>query len=220
MTDSKHSSTGFRTSKKRKGFRTFAPRKKQKLTQKVNRVSIILRRLQKAREVKIHSLGQTLTSVTASGFVSALANISQGDTGVLRDGNSLSIFSIDVRWEMFRNSLDTASSFRLLIFRDRRQIKNNQPGVTDVLASSGPLSQLNADNRTRFEIWYDVTGSIGIYNPSYHGHFHRKVQIKQEYYASGSGNLLANGVYLLIVCDETVNFPTFGRTSRVLFNDY
>ncbi len=226
MSDEKHGSNAFTIGRKRNRIRGphKVPFKKRRMGQmasgKATRALSLVGKLMRAREVKIHDIGVTSSSVLATGIVYALGDISQGDTGLLRDGNSCNIFSVDVRWEVVMHATDVHSAFRIIIFRDRRQVKGTAPITTTVLTTASPFSQFEISNRTRFDVWYDFSAFVNTAAPGVQGHFHKKVNVKQLYYGSAATNLLANGIYMLILTNEVTNAPTFTRSSRTLFNDY
>ena len=231
MADEKHGSSAFTTRKRNRIRGLFkVPFKKRRVGSGMNvgktpsfaarKALTLVRRLQRAREIKNHDIFFVGINIPTTGLIFPMADVAQGDTGVLRDGNSMNVFTVDLRWQMNLNVLDVSSSFRVLVFRDTRQVSGVAPVVLNVLQETRVISQLNSVFRTRFDIMYDFTGVINTAAPSVLGHFHKKVQVKVDFTGSGATNVTKNGMYVLVICNEATNEPSFTRTHRILFNDF
>lgn len=228
MADMKHSGTAFNTKRSRKRNRVrqpfSSPFKKRRIgkapSATASKALGLVRSLLRNREVKRHALGFTNNSVGTGGTIYGLSDVSQGDTALLRDGNSMSVFKLDVRWAMIKHASDSASFVRIIIFHDRRQRAGIAPVVLDVLAEANPLAQFKFDNRTRWNIYLDVTGEVHTNAPSVFGHYSRTINVKVDFTGAASTNILHNGFYVLVITDEATNLPLFQRTSEIRFNDY
>lgn len=227
--DTKHQSN---VSKKRKfqptSFTRSFDRSRKKRARQVLKTSStafkalnLVRKLQRAREVKVHDILFNVQDMKLAGTVIPLSDVAQGDTGLLRDGRSLSAFWLSVRWHVFRVTPDADSSFRVIIMRDTRQIDNTAPTVAMILREPHPASQLDLLYRTRFHILYDFTSYVD--NSSFKirvGAYESKIKVKVDYSGPAAGNVTKNGLYMLIISSEDTDFPQFQFTSRLLYNDY
>lgn len=228
MADSKHSAA-FSTRRRKRargpshwGGPRPRPTKMRILPSYVARSALSkVQKLMRSREVKIHDQGWQSTEIDNGGEIFALADVTQGDTGLLRDGRSMSVFNINLRWKMIFAAADDVTCFRIIVFRDTKQIAGVQPIVLNVLAQAKVVSQLKDIYRTRWDIMYDYTGTVGLSKGRMVvGQFNKRVAIKMEYSGSAASNVTKNGIYLLVISDETTDKPYFERSSRVLFNDF
>ncbi len=224
MSDHKHGSNqSWKTGKRKRKFKrsNFPKSKRAKTANAAHKALSLVRKLNRAREVKYYDILHNQTTFAAAGFVYHMSSIAQGDSFSTRDGNSCQIFNLDLRWSVFREVTDTASAYRIILFRDTQQVAGVTPTVLSVLREANPRSQwAGANNRTRFQIYYDYMGHITTTNNMVNGHFNSRMQTKAEWYGAAAGDSAKNQIYMLVITDEIANFPIMNWTFRLLFNDF
>ena len=172
-------------------------------------------------EVKIFDIAQQTNLIGNAGVVFNLNAIPDGDGRNERSGSSLYAFQLDFRWDWAINVADNVSKCRLIIFSDSRQVNNTQPTVLNLLAVANPNSQFTFENRVRFKILADVTQVIDSTSPQMvAGHIVKRLKLKCKYTGAAAATWSDNGLFLVVLSDETVNFPTLRFTSRLKYNDY
>lgn len=169
------------------------------------------------------------TTFNSSGNVTYLSGISQGDDTINREGNSIKMQAIRLRYNLIHNSANSAGcTFRVMIVRD---LQNQGATITmnDVLESVGsataPLAFTDFVNgplqNKRFSIVYDQFGTLDIYNPTYSDSF-VSTHDCHVYFRGGGATVASagNGAYfLLVMSSETTNLPTVIANTRHEFTD-
>lgn len=176
----------------------------------------VAKTLAKSRETKYSNQTYTTAMSTATGIVSLLSGIGQGDTASLRDGNKITLRSIRMQGDFhlpFSSANDYPTVYRVIFFQDRQQVGDTSPAVTDVLASAVYNAPYNYPSvQKRFKILYDRTFSqspfifatsapaivnIGSTRPFKHWVF---PTMKQIYYnGANASDTQKNHVYMLLI---------------------
>ncbi len=152
--------------------------------------------------------------------------IGQGDTAVLRDGNSLKAKGMWLNWLFSANGLATFTRIRLIVFVDTRNQGANPTAadVVDTSAVGGFINSLSEPNR--FFVLFDeqfgvrpasdissVWGTVDL-TPKVDGlHF--------TYEGSASDVTACRGptVFVMFYSNEAANFATTSVNTRVFFVD-
>lgn len=181
----------------------------------------LVRRINRQREVKVHDIAPTVATVEPTGIVYGLNDIAQGDDINQRDGRSCSIFNLNIRWNVYIHTSDAQSTFRMIIFRDSMQDNSVVPVVTLVLQTADVVSMMKDYNRTRFQVYADNTYVINQTDRGIViGQFNRRIKVNTLWAGSSGTQWAKNGLYMLVIGDETTNKPTLRYSSRILFNDF
>ncbi len=182
-----------------------------------------VRKLEKKQEVKMFDINlTTIVTIGTAGDIRSLALIAQGDGRDARDGNAISPFFLNLKYQWQGVAASTLDMYRTLIVRDLRQIASTVPAVLDVLQEAHPLSQLRFDTRKRFKILYDMTytapndATVALsYSASV------KMQLKKTMTFSGAASttIETNGLFMINLSNLAANQPQFRFTSRTFYND-
>ncbi len=178
-----------------------------------------VRKLERKVEVKVFDHTSTDAAVGAAGVIRDLAFIPQGDLAATRDGNLISPFfmKLKIRWLGLAASVDEV--IRTIVFRDKQQVLNTNPVVTDVLATATPMSMYNLTHRKRWKILFDATwtspNDVAI-RTSFIANTGMKLRLPMRYSGGAGGDKLSNGLYIIHVATAT---PTVVISTRLFYND-
>jgi hypothetical protein len=163
------------------------------------------------------------TDVDYDGTVLPLNDMAQGDTDQTRDGDSISMKSLEIRATVTNNAAVTAG-VRLVVVRDKQNTLAN-PG--DYLAYGSDPVALNTpfawDNRHRFTVLYDevINADGTLFDKHSIVHFIPLKGLKTQY-DGGSTDATTNALKLIYISDVDstgMTFPTLRLVSRLIYND-
>ena len=146
-------------------------------------------------------------SVSFSGYLAQLNNISQGITDSTRVGDSCKIQNLVFRTLLARNGAD--AQMRLILFWDKQAKVTSS---SDILQNTGtifsPLSPKNYDKRFQTKILYDKVFNLNTDNPM--RSLDLVIPINQHTQYNGATNLVNTGYLgvLFISNINTANNPT------------
>jgi len=105
-------------------------------------------------ETKRHVAATGSFAVGVNGTVMRFTGIAQGDSESLRDGNTIFLKALNVRFIMNNATAATHTTVRFIIFADRNT-DGASPGVQDVLETDTIIGLKNWANRSRFVVLHD-----------------------------------------------------------------
>lgn len=163
-----------------------------------------------------------------SGSVTYLSGISQGDDVINREGNSIKVQHMRLKYFCGINSSNTGCAVRVLLVRD---LQNQGATIVanDVLEAVGTgfasIAFIDFTNGSlqnkRFTIVYDKMFTLDTYNPYVSDEFTSSHDCHT--YFRGTGATVAsagNGSYFLItLSSEPTNVPTILFNTRTEFTD-
>lgn len=171
-----------------------------------------------------HHTDTTLTLGSNQSFLFYLTGIAQGDTNSNRTGNSVLLKSIYLRGTMVINNAVSANTrVTLLLIKDKQQVSDTSPAITDMLVSSTDPNTLNAlGTLGRFQtLWrksytlYPVSGG----RPAITIDKYFKLQDHVRFNGTASTDIQKNGYYLVAITSEPTNYPSIVINSRISFHD-
>lgn len=156
--------------------------------------------------------------------ITHITGIGQGDTDTGRTGNSLLLRNIYIRGRLVINSLITTSSrVMMALVCDTQQIGDSFPSVTDIFKSGTDTETfLNLNASGRFKIMWRkqvvlTTASGG--SPTREVVKYIKLRKHVRYNGPNAGDIQKNGIYLVIITSESVNFPAVDLGVRIGYHD-
>jgi len=186
---------------------------------------IVRSMVNKPVEIKYFDQYQISTSVTASGTITNISDITRGNDVTQRIGNQVTLKSIHFRVGMYLNANATQTALRILVIQDT--FGTNAPAVTDVLETAflssyySEIAPYYWDYRKRFKILKDDVTYL-CKNSDTSGVF-KEYNIKLGFNSQhiGASTTFKNQVYLLLVSNESnaLNLPVVNIHSRLLFTD-
>lgn len=173
-------------------------------------------------EKKKHD-AQVNTTIGTTGNVQILSGIAQGDGIGNREGNSIKVNSLYLRGALTIHGSATASICRIMLVRDKQQIGDTEPALSDVLQSVDHTSPLNSATVGRFKIMWDKTyvlkqtTNTTIFFKKYFKLARSRLHCR--FNAGAATDLQKNHLYLMIVTSEATNLPAVVIDSRLGFID-
>lgn len=162
-------------------------------------------------------------TINSTGAITHITDIAQGDTDQSRNGNSLLLKSINLKFQIAMNGSSAGSIVRCLVFHDKQQVGDTSPSVSDVLdgdAVSPLLAPLNNLTVGRFSILFDRMYKMGnSSDPIKIIKMYRKCLSHVRFNGTASTDIQKNGLYFLLVSNEPTNVPTVSYQSRLTFID-
>lgn len=181
---------------------------------------------------KKYLYGTVITGTTASGTVTSLSTIAQGDGDSQRDGDQITVSSMEIRGFMYPDQPAGANNqvFRMIIFQWLLS-DLTPPVVNDVLLLAEYTSLYNHDKRYQFRILYDKTYSTGVGSTaagdyhvtpvSFHFRINRGFRRRIQY--QGGGTAGTNKIYaLLISSSDTLavgSYPIVNWAFKLNYHD-
>lgn len=184
-----------------------------------------------------------LFSVTSTGSVTHLTAVPQGDTDQTRDGDQLTIRSLELKWQAFTgftNSTTTYDFFNRVRCLVVQWYPQTTPVLGDILLSVGNgahIAPYNHDTRFQFKVLYDSTKTVDqtlFYNGTTtfgmstgnsesqlitkrinRGYKQRRVQ-----FVGGTVTAPSNGLYLIFVSDSVaITNPQAEYVAKLNYSD-
>jgi len=160
------------------------------------------------------------TTISNSGTIIRMVDIAQGDGDGQRTGNSILIRSINLKMAFFQHASATDTLYRVILLQDKQQQADTNPTVADILESTSTLSPLNSDTVGRFKIlknWFFHTSDAS--DTVKHFNFFLNLRQHMRYNGSASTDYQKDGIYLLLLSDQSTNTPTIYYNKRVSYHD-
>lgn len=154
--------------------------------------------------------------VTSLENVQTLNNIAQGATDGNRIGDMITFKRLFFKYTIVKGTAvqNDYNFIRVIIFQ-YKQINTVPPNMTTILNGSAPtyISPYNWDNRFNYCILYDKIHNLNNDRPAItvKSRAFTKWAKKRIQFHNGTSNTYTNGLYLMLVSDDTdpVNGPTF-----------
>lgn len=163
------------------------------------------------------------TSSTTAAFI-LLNGCAPGDTGETRDGQSIKVSAVFLRYTLIQNASATSGTVnRLILFMDK-QCNGAAPTAADILDSSANvLSPLNINNGKRFKVMADIIVNTDLVAaPIKTIERYLKTNFHTKYNAGTAGtvaDITTNSLYVMHMSSEATNVPTFNYSFRTRFID-
>lgn len=222
MTDRKLDSAPRRNRGRKRRRTTFSKRSSSKSASfTARRAMSMVRNLQKKQEVKTFYSPHSIFAVPTIGTVTQLNDVNIGGLANNRDGNSISIFRIQVKYLMFSDPTVLDISFRIILFIDTKQVLGVKPLPPDILQSVNVTSFPILRDRTRFQYLADHAFTL---NSASKGATNGMMDVSKKIISTFDGtdgqSINNNGVYLLILhTEQSAALPTMTLDCLVSFND-
>lgn len=204
------------------------PRTRGTLYQQVKSLQKVVRDI--LPELKNASIDLAQTNITSSGAITHLTAISQNTTEVTRIGEDITVTKISIRGALSgQANIDPVTNnvpfyYRFFIVRDKQQVNDTVPAISDIFSSSNPVLALpSVSFADRFQfLWlspvvsnqqYQTGTRTLIANHDWFG------TIKVGYNGTASTDIQKNGIYFGILTSDTGSVVDFTGSARVVFTD-
>lgn len=118
------------------------------------KVASIINSEKKYNNVSLSTAPDTTAAVTC------LSNMAQGDTELLRHGNTIKVDSLQLKGVVYMdpaNATTAGEVVRVLLVEDHNNNNGTAPVITDILESNSVTALFNHDNAKRFSVIMDRT---------------------------------------------------------------
>lgn len=163
-------------------------------------------------------------TVSDTGTVTSISNVTQADTDTGRDGDQLYIRSLELQWQC--DVIDTYNTMRIIIFQWYQNDSTSTPAVGDILQtlsnSSGVISPYNHDQRFNYRILYDkvVTLTQGNTDASYVYKSMITKFPKRKMQFNAADTTGTNKLYILKISDSSAtSHPQVRNITKLNFSD-
>lgn len=175
-------------------------------------------------EQKKFDFGETSQAIPVGGDVVHLTAIAQGDNDGTRSGNSVLGQRLLINGNISINAAATNTNVRILVIRDKQQVGDGTPAITDVLDASYAdylVAPLNNDTVGRFDILYDRRFDLHVDTEKATKLFKisRSVNKHVRYNGSAGTDIQKGGLYMIACSSEATNTPTYTYYSRFTYTD-
>lgn len=165
---------------------------------------------------------QSGVSVDATGIVTNLTAIAQGDGSFDRDGSQVTVRSVQCKGQLRLNPSATATEFRIIIFiRPRNGLLVTNPSY--LLNPVRTTALKNIDNRRNLVILYDKTINVNTDRPCASFSFYKKLNVRTLFGQTQTGSTFNqiedNAIGALILSDEPTNWPALYIYYRTCYTD-
>ena len=168
----------------------------------------------------LHRTVSGSTTTSSIGTMTLLNGLGQDDTASGRTGNSILMRNLLVRAVFTQHPTAISTQYRVMIVLDTQQISDTSPAISDILESLNPLSTLKVGNAGRFKVLKnyffttdDDKGQTRVIN------YYKDMRMHTRYNGIADTDIQKNGLYLLTICNQATNTPTFDYYWKVGYHD-
>lgn len=176
-------------------------------------------------EIKNHDTGLTQTAISSTFQIIELTNIAQGDTTLTRDGASLKLTGVALKYKLSQHASAVNTQVRILLVHDTQTNQATYGAVallSDATIHDAIVSPRNLDNARRFKVLMDRVHSFSGTGRTNSTHsFYKKLNIKIRYdnAAAAITSLTQSSLSLVLVSDEATNTPLITHIIRLRYVD-
>lgn len=173
-------------------------------------------------EKKYSDLNATIAPSTTPTLV-LLNGLQLGDTSTTREGQTIKMFSVQLKLVGTINSAATTTNVRVIIFRDK-QPNGAAPTAANILANStGINSPLNITYGRRFLVYCDKQRTLSINGTEgMKMWIYKRLKFHTQYTTGNVGDITdisTNSLYALIMSDQATNTPSVAYYFRIRWID-
>lgn len=171
--------------------------------------------------VEHHKVDTTVISGTqnTTPLVSHVTAIATGDTEGSRSGNSILAKYLYLKTTFNLNVSSNFSRIRLVVVRDKQQIADTAPAMTDVYESASTIAFVNKNTVGRFDILLDKMVSLDSRNPQIVWDKYIRLQSHVRFNGTASTDQQKGAIYVMLVSDQTTNLPSAAVAARLCYVD-
>lgn len=216
------------------------PRTSGSLTQQVKALQRAVKKV--LPEMKYADAVLDTSNITTSGTVIHLTAVPEDDTATGRTGNVIYVKSLSINGYFLRSTDITYTMnamYRIMVVIDKQQVSDTAPAISDVLdygASNSTRIFPKVAALERFRVLWisevyeghrmnisDAGGGLNGINPASQStifNYHNdNVNLRVDFNGAASTDIQKNGIYLLILSNDTANVIDINGVSRIGFHD-
>nr|UOF80963.1 capsid protein [Cressdnaviricota sp.] len=168
----------------------------------------------------LHNQSTGSTNTDSTGTMTLLNGMAQNDTVNGRTGNSILMRNLFLRLGFVQHASATSTVYRVMVVQDSQQIGDTTPAISDILESVSVYSPLSTASSGRFKIlknWMfstsNASNTVKLLEKYFDFRFHTRFN------GTASTDIQKNGLYLVTLCDQATNKPSFNYTWKVGYHD-
>lgn len=162
-------------------------------------------------------------TVDNTGYVRHITAISQADGPQNRTGNSILARKFFLRYILKGNTGPAITIVRVMLIRDKQQVGDSSPTITDVLDTTDPLSLLDPGQYGRFEVLYSKIHTLNNTDKrTIQGQIVRSMMSHVRFNGTADTDIQRNGLYLMAISDQATTGtaePTINFSSNLSYRD-
>lgn len=169
----------------------------------------------------LHNQSIGTTTTNNLGTITLLNGMAQNDTASGRTGNSILMRNVHLRLCFIQNTAAVQTTYRVMLILDTQQVGDTNPTLTDILENaSNPLSPLATASVGRFKVmknWFFTTDDTKTQTKLIE--YYKQFRFHTRYNGPTGTDIQKNGLYLITLCDQSVNPATFQYSWKVGYHD-
>lgn len=174
-------------------------------------------------EVKNVLHGAFNQSLSITGAVVIQSDIAEGITSLTRNGLDIQCLKFKMNYILNHDPGVNISRARILFVRDKQQIADTPPTVSDVLynVALSPVTFYSELHKGRFDVLYDKTHTMDVYKRYASGKISVNLSKKGATHYNGSlaSDTQKNQYYLMWISDQITYVPTMTYQTRLDYID-
>lgn len=159
------------------------------------------------------------TAASTTPVVTHITAVAVGDAEGSRTGNSLLAKYLYLKSNCQLNTSANFDRVRIVVVRDKQQIADTAPAMTDVYESGTTQSLINKLTVGRFDILYDRLLVLDAQNPSYAWDKYIRLNSHVRYNGTASTDQQKGAIYVMYVGTQATNTAAFAFNARLMYVD-
>lgn len=155
-------------------------------------------------------------TISSTGTVYNISQVAIGSGPDNRVGNQI---RMKYFFGHFNLNLGTGATnpqkVRMMLIRDKQQVSDTAPTVTNVLGGANVNLVLNVETLGRFQILYDKFFTLSTNSPIRHFNIKKRLWSYARYNGALSSDIQKGGLYMLVISDDPA-----GATNPKLYSSY
>lgn len=172
-------------------------------------------------EMKYLDAGFAATAVSTAGSINILNSMAGGTTVSTRLGRQVTVVKCMVRLGFTVTAGTGVDQFQRLLLVQDHQANGAAPAITDVIVTSAPNAQLNADNAQRFKILHDATfhlNAAGEPGSQREMRFLKRLHVPVQYNTGNAGtvaDMATNSMFAIFTGTEAAGVTAGSVTGTI-----
>lgn len=178
----------------------------------------VSRIIDKKKELKYFDVAATGTGMGTGGTIVSLVDIGQGDTITTREGNKITLKSLQFKAQLQRVTTD--SQVRVCLFKWFSPTPGTNPAVTDIFVTGGSLHSLVKAGTAQFKVLFDRTFNVlDSDSPTRVISMFKRLRSDVHWTNATATNWTKNQYVLYFISDNAINNPLISYQIRFRFVD-
>lgn len=175
--------------------------------------------IDKKKELKFFDKSQTGTGMGTAGAIISMLDITQGDSNSQRDGNKITVKSIQFKAQIYRTNTQDANT-RVVLAKWFNPDPGVNPATTELMLTGGSIFSLVKAGTAQFKILFDKHfNELTADSPTRTINFYKKMNSDTHYSSNAATAWTKNQYILFLISDQATDSPTINFQCRFRFID-